>query len=165
MANKRRATADRTLAQYETEWRSTGKKMLLRKAVERCASRRLHEPIWLRDALVKLGRALIMKLQKTGRKTDLMRDDVLYAMVEDYREKNVSNHRAFEWTARDYYNNPKQYFTVRNAWLRHQKRIVRLDPANDPFGSEWRIKTKYLKHDINPWTVEMLPEYLKPKKK
>jgi hypothetical protein len=137
------------LKSFEREWRGRRKKMTLKKAIDFCRERRVTEPRWLLEAFCELGRDSVMRLKKTGRRTDLLNDDVLYTTVEDYRQQGLSRNKAFEMAARDHRMIKGRYaetnFTVKSAWLRHKKRIIKDDSG--PLG--WRIRGESIGNDRN----------------
>jgi hypothetical protein len=166
----KRRRPDRALERLKAEWRESRKKYTLAKAVERCRTRRLAEPRWLREAFRDVGRERVGRIKKTGRKTDLLKDGMIHATVEEYRREGYALVKALKLTSREYYGNWNQAFTVKSAWLRHRKRIV---PFKGPFPESWdesephwKVKREYLKNDQNAaiW-LQDVPSYLKPKKK
>ena len=160
------AKADRTLEKYRAEWRKSRRKFPLGKALAYCRERRVPEPAWLREAIYEFGRDQILGMKKTGRRTDLLGDDVIYSTVEDYRQAGLTQDQAFVRTAQDFFprdSKTDRSYTVKSAWLRHQKRIIKLDPAKDASGLGWRIKRKYVKNDKNAALAENIPPYLHTK--
>ena len=93
----------------------------------------------------------------TGRPTDLFGDYVLYTAVEDYRQQGLTEEKAFLETGYDYLgdlkqprkNRPDKSSTVKSAWLRHQKRIVRQSSSKHRGmeNMDWDFKKEYLEHD------------------
>ena len=156
----------KTLEKYQAEWQKRRKKLTLRKALVHCRERRKAEPVWLHDAIYQFGRDLILGMKKTGRPTDLVRDDQIFATVEDHIQAGLTQEEAFARTAEIYADelppnrNRGQFgqsHTVKNIWLRHKKRIE--PPKREGWG-DWSIKEKYLRgHDKNAWMN--VPPYLR----
>jgi hypothetical protein len=172
------AKADRTLEKYRAEWGKLRKKLTLSKALTHCREKRVPEPAWLHDAIYKFGRDIILKMKKTGRHTDLLRDDRIYSTVEDYLQQGLTQTKAWELTAERFSaelppNRGEKNFrgeahgveTVKSIWLCHKKRIVKVDPDKNYTGFGWRFKNKDLKNDKNAWMAENIPPYLRTKNK
>ena len=98
-----------------------------------------------------------------GRRTDLLRDDPIYATVEYYLPKGVTQAKAFEWTATEYLPDDKKEksYTVKSIWLRHRKRITKWVYGGS---LEWGFKPEYIRHDKNAAMAEV-PDWLKNTKK
>lgn len=143
---KKHAVLENCRAEYK---RSRQKKPPLNRAITYCKAHRIPEPSWLRDAQYKLGRALVMGVKKTGRQMDLIQDNVLFWTVEECLARGWSLTEACKFTARDYFGDPagrERWLTVRSAWDRHRKRVVKMKTEDDDRGGmNWRIKDKVLK--------------------
>jgi hypothetical protein len=151
-----RKKKDSTLEQCRAEWRESRKKRPLVKAAAHCRSHHRTEPAWLREAKDEF-----FLPKKTGRKTDLMSDDLIYERVEEYLQHGRTQEKAFDLTAKE---NSSTRYTVKNAWLRHKKRIA-FDKLPISWGGEgWRIRDEFKKNDRNAkeWDA---PSCLKPKRK
>jgi hypothetical protein len=180
---RRKKPSVSALEQYRAEWRKSHRKRALQKALAHCRDHRLPEPAWLHEAIYQLGRAQVGGMRKTGRKTDLMSDDLLYASVQEYIEDGYKQEKACELTATLYNKELRaksrtgkgksrdDYLvtTVMKAWLRHKKRIAFDHIPVSWGGSGWRIKDEYKKNDRNAKEFERmqkemrdLPAYLKP---
>jgi hypothetical protein len=165
------------LERYRAEWRESPpkrKKRVLAKALAYCSNHRLPDPAWLHDAIYQPARAQVVGLKNSGRKLDLVSDGELYETVEDYRGMGLTEEQAFDRTARDYKEEltrrsikrprPTDYSpTVKSAWVRNKKRIVKgIDP--DTQGGEnvgWYFKKEYLKQGKDYIPDEDIPAYLK----
>lgn len=153
---KKHAVLENYRAEYK---RSQRKKPPLNRAITYCKAHRIAEPHWLRDAQYKLGRDLVMGVKKTGRQMDLIQDNVLFWTVEECLARGWSLTEACKFTARDFFEDPagrERWLTVRSAWDRHRKRVVKMKTEDDDRGGmNWRIKDKILKefygHKKNKW--------------
>jgi hypothetical protein len=149
---RRRRNPDRALEKLKAEWAESRKKSTLAKALRRCRDRQITEPPWLREAFYQLGRSVVAGMKKTGRKTNLLMDDIIYQTVEEHLANGLTQVKALRLTALEYRS---VEFTVRSAWLRHRKRIV----IDHPDGSDlvYHIRPKYLEERPR------IPSYLKRK--
>ena len=167
---KKQATFNQCLESYRKEWKISRKKIVLSKALNFCRDRHLEEPMWLHDALYELGRSSVLSMEKPGRRMDILTDDFIYDAVLFYLREGLTQAKAFERVARRFQFKTQRgddpgsdaYFTVRNAWLRHKKRIVKVGPGDfryDP-NHPWRFKEKYL-YNLKWTKVTPLPPWLR----
>jgi hypothetical protein len=172
---------DRTLEKHRAAWRKSQKKLTLSEAVAYCTKRHIADPPWLKEALYETMRTLVVKeTKRTGRRTNLMLDDLIYTTVEDYLRCGFTQVKAWERTAKDFSAELRPtkrrreggaVETVKNIWLRHKTRIeppTVKGPEEWPLG--WSIKKKYLRgHDKHAPQFfredKDIPAYLRSKQK
>jgi hypothetical protein len=150
----KKARPEATLNRYRDQWRTSGRNAVLARALRFCLVRRWPEPPWLHRAIYGLGRKLVLEIQKTGRSSDVLKDDELYATFRACLEAGLSKENAYHHTAEIHGLRTKkgEYadFTVRSAVLRHQKRIVpelTSPPGWENYDRPWEIKEAALAAD------------------